>query len=83
VKTALIVVGISLILIGLAKLASSGGARLKLSNIGFNFGSTSRQTNTVGARSTENKTKSDWVGLAISIVGLATALVGWFMDNQQ
>jgi len=76
----LVIVGIVLILLGLAKLRSGGGG-LSLSNIGINFGSTNTQTNKVGnvapAAATKDK-KPDWVGLAIAATGLVTALVGLF-----
>jgi hypothetical protein len=74
----LIIVGIVLLLAGLAKLGSSGGG-FRLSNVGINIGSTSTQTNKVGnvtpAVDAKSK-KPDWVGLAIATIGLVTALVG-------
>jgi hypothetical protein len=74
----LIIVGIVLLLAGLAKLGSSGG-RFRLSNIGINVGSTSTQTAKVGnvASGANARTKKpDWVGFAIAAIGLVTALVG-------
>jgi hypothetical protein len=59
----LVIVGIVLILVGLAKLRSSAGG-LSLSNIGLNIGSTSTQTNKVGnvapAAATRERVPLDW-----------------------
>ena len=74
----LIIVGVALFLVGVAKLGSSGGG-FRLSNIGFNIGSTNTQTNEVGNVTSPAKAetkKPDWVGLAIAVIGLVTALVG-------
>jgi hypothetical protein len=75
----LIIVGVALILLGLAKLRSGGGG-FSLSNVGINIGSTSTQTNKVGnvapAAAAAKDQKPDWVGLAIAAIGLVTALVG-------
>jgi hypothetical protein len=74
----LIIIGVVLILAGLAKLRSRGGG-FRLSNIGINIGSTNTQTNKVGnvAPAADAKSKKpDWVGLAIAVIGLVTALVG-------
>ena len=76
----LIIVGIVLILVGLAKLRS-GGNGFSLRNIGFNIGSTNTQTNKVGnvaPRPEPKDKKPDWVGLGITAIGLLTALVGLF-----
>jgi hypothetical protein len=75
----LIIVGIVLVLVGLAKLRSGDGFSLR--NIGFNIGSTNTQANRVGnvAPTPEPKDKKpDWVGLGIAAIGLLTALVGLF-----
>jgi hypothetical protein len=74
----LIIVGVALILLGLAKLRSGGGG-FSLSNVGINIGSTSTQTNKVGnvaPAAAAKDQKPDWVGLAIAAIGLVTALVG-------
>jgi hypothetical protein len=78
----LIVVGIVLIFVGLAKLRS-GADGFSLRNIGFNIGSTNTQTNKVGNVTPTAETKSnkpDRVGLAIAAIGLITALIGLFKD---
>jgi hypothetical protein len=77
----LLVVGLVLCMIGLVTLASSRRARSSIlqRNFGFNIASTNTQTNTAGDRaSDEKKTKSNWVGLAIAIIGFLTAVVGLF-----
>jgi hypothetical protein len=77
----LIIIGVVLILAGLAKLGSRGGG-FRLSNIGINIGSTNTQTNKVGnvAPADAKTKKPDWVGLAIAAIGLVTALVGLLKD---
>jgi hypothetical protein len=77
-NTVLLIIGILLILVGVAKLGSGTGG-FSLKNIGLNIGGTSTQTNRVGnVRSgpATVKNKPDWVGLAIAAIGLVTALVG-------
>jgi hypothetical protein len=75
----LILVGAVLFLAGLAKLGSNQSGGFNLSNIGINIGGTNTQTNRVGnvAPGAAKKTKPDLVGLAIALIGLLTALVGW------
>lgn len=75
----LVIVGIVLFLLGLAKLGGSGG--FNLSNFGINFGGEQNQTNRVGnmapeATAANRSSKPDWAGLAIATIGLLTALVG-------
>jgi hypothetical protein len=72
----LIIVGIVLFLLGLAKLGRSGG--FNLSNFGINIGGKQNQTNRVGnvAPEANKSSKPDWVGLAIAAIGLVIALVG-------
>ena len=76
----LIIVGAVLFLAGLAKMGSSQSGGFSLSNFGINFGGTNTQTNTVGnAKPDATKgTKPDLIGLTIAVVGLLTALVGYF-----
>ncbi len=77
-STTLVVIGIVLILVGVTKLASSRGS-FNLSNIGINIGSTNTQTNKVGNVGPAPPTKKlDWVGLAIAVIGVITALIGLF-----
>jgi hypothetical protein len=78
VNVILIIVGIVLMLVGLAKAGQSGG--FNLSNFGINFGGTTTQTNKVGNVTPEaaKSGKADWVGLGIAAIGLATAVVGLF-----
>jgi hypothetical protein len=81
VNIVLVVVGIALFLLGLLVGGSrSGGFILK--NIGINIGSTNTQTITVGDGGSPSfkPAKQDWVGLAISIIGLVTTVVGLFKD---
>ena len=76
----LVIIGVVLIFVGVAKLGSSTGG-FSLKNIGLNIGGTTTQTTRVGnVRSTPAaaKSKPDWVGLAIAAIGLITALVGLF-----
>jgi hypothetical protein len=72
----LVIVGIVLFLLGLAKLGRSGG--FNLSNFGINIGGEQKQAIRVGnvASSANKSSKPDWVGLAIAAIGLLTALVG-------
>ena len=71
----LIIAGVVICLVGLSK--QSG---LKLSNFGFNFWSTSKQTIVVGNVAPEAAPgkKHDWIGLAIAGFGFLTALAGLF-----
>jgi hypothetical protein len=75
----LIVVGAVVFLVGLAKFASNQSGGFKLGNFGVTIGGANTQTNRVGhvAPDAAKKTRPDWVGLAIAIIGLLTALVGW------
>jgi hypothetical protein len=75
----LVIVGIVLFLLGLAKLGRSGG--FNLSNFGITIGGTTTQTNRVGniapdATAANRSSKPDWAGLVIAAIGLLTALVG-------
>ncbi|WP_315718634.1 MULTISPECIES: hypothetical protein [unclassified Bradyrhizobium] len=78
VNVILVIVGVVLILVGLAKAGQSAG--FSLSNIGINFGGMNTQTNKVG-NVTQKLTKggkADWVGLGIAAIGLVTAVIGLF-----
>jgi len=74
----LIVVGVVLILAGLAKLGSSQSGGFNLSNFGINIGGRSTQTNRIGNVTPDaaKATKLDWAGIAIAGIGLLSALVG-------
>ena len=74
----LIVVGVVLILAGLAKLGSSQSGGFNLSNFGINIGGRSTQTSRVGnvTSNPAKASKPDWVGLAVAGIGLLAALVG-------
>jgi uncharacterized membrane protein len=81
VNVTLVVIGVVLCVIGLAMLGSSqrAGSSLLQKNFGFNIGSTNRQTNTAGNGSGgDKKVKTNWVGLAISVIGFLTAIIGLF-----
>jgi hypothetical protein len=78
----LIVVGILVFLLGLAKIGSGQRGGFNLRNFGINFGSTNTQTITTGTEEREKakSAKPDWVGLGVAVLGLATALVGLLKD---
>jgi hypothetical protein len=73
----ILVVGVVLCMIGLAMLRKSQSGSFSLRNIGISLGSTSTQSNTVGAVTAgDNKAKPNWVGLAIAVIGFLTAIIG-------
>jgi hypothetical protein len=74
----LIIVGVVLILAGLAKQGSSQSGGFNLSNFGINVGGRSTQTNRIGNVTPDaaKETKPDWIGFTIAGIGLFTALVG-------
>ena len=76
VNATLIIVGVVLIVVGLAKAGQSGG--FSLSNVGINLGGTTTQTNKAGNVTPEaaKNAKADWVGLGIAAIGLVTAIIG-------
>lgn len=79
VNVTLVVIGVVICVIGLAMLGGSQSGGLGLRNLGFNFGSTNTQTNTVGnIGGADKKAKPNWVGLAIAVIGFCTAVVGLF-----
>jgi hypothetical protein len=85
-KHILILVGVLVLLLGCAQIASSPrGAPnrgLQPSNIGINTGITGPHRSTLSARATGKNAPlpigPDWIGLATVVVGLSTALVGMF-----
>jgi hypothetical protein len=80
VNVTLVIIGVVLCVIGLGMLGSSQRAGSSiLKNFGFNIGSTSAQTITASDGSGgDRKAKPNWVGLAIAVIGLLTAVVGLF-----
>jgi UPF0716 family protein affecting phage T7 exclusion len=75
----LIIAGVLIFLVGLAKLGSNHTGGFNLRNFGINIGSTNAQNISVGnvPEAAQSK-KPDWVGLAIAVFGFLTALVGLF-----
>ena len=73
----LIAVGVLLIAAGLAKLRNNWRGGFNLRNFGITIGGTNTQTNTIGDAAPSGA-KPDWIGLAIALIGLLTALVGLF-----
>ena len=78
----LIIVGGVLLLAGLVKMGHRQSGGFSLSNFGVNIGSTNNQSNKVGnitpiAAKTPKPAKPDWVGLAIAVLGLLAALIGF------
>ena len=78
VNVTLVVIGVVLCVIGLAMLGSSQRAGSSiLQNFGFNIGSTNTQTNTaLNGLGGDKKSKPNWVGLAIAVIGFVTAAIG-------
>jgi hypothetical protein len=73
----LVVVGVLLCVMGLAVFGKSRSGGLSLRNLGINFGSKSTQNIRVGDVTGDDKrAKSNWVGLAIAVIGLLTAIIG-------
>ena len=74
----MIIAGVVIFLVGLAKLRSSQTGVYILRNFGFNIGSTNTQSNKIGNidSNVEQPPKLDWIGLAATAFGLLTAVVG-------
>jgi hypothetical protein len=74
----LIIAGVVICLVGLAKLRSGQTGGFSLKNFGISFGGTTTQTNRIGnvAPEAASSKKTDWAGLAIAVLGFLTALVG-------
>jgi hypothetical protein len=81
VNVTLVVIGVVLCVIGRAIFgkSQSGGLSLSLRNLGINFGSKSTQNIRVGdVTAGDKKAKPNWVGLAITVIGFLTAVIGLF-----
>ena len=74
----LIIAGVVIFLVGLARLRSSQTGGFNLKNFGISIGGTTTQTNRVGNVAPEAalSKKPNWVGLAIALLGFLTALAG-------
>lgn len=79
----LIIAGVVIFLVGLAKLRSSQTGGFNLSNFGISIGGMTAQENRVGnvAPEAASSKKRDWTGLAIAVFGFLTALVGLFQKG--
>jgi hypothetical protein len=74
----LIIAGVVIFLVGLAKLGSSQTGGFSLKNFGISIGGTTTQSNMVGnvAPEAAPSKRPNWTGLAIAVLGFLTALVG-------
>jgi hypothetical protein len=80
--TLLIVVGIVLFVVGLAKIGAgqSGGFNNVLKNFGINFGGSITQVNrqgNVGSSPANGKKGFDWSGVIIAALGVVSAIFGY------
>jgi hypothetical protein len=78
--TLLIVVGIVLFVVGLAKIGAgqSGGFNNVLKNFGINFGGSITQVNRQGnVGSPADSKKFDWSGVIIAALGVVSAVFGY------
>ena len=80
--TLLIVVGVVLFVVGLAKIGAgqSGGFNNVLKNFGINFGGSIMQVNrqgNVGSTPTNGKKDFDWSGVIIAALGVVSAVFGY------
>jgi hypothetical protein len=73
----LIVAGAVLCLLGIAMLGRSQSGGLNLRNLGVNIGSTNVQKIAVsGVKDDDKKTNPSRFGLAMSVIGFLTAVIG-------
>jgi hypothetical protein len=79
----LIIAGVVIFVVGLAKLRSNQTGGFNLRNFGITIGGTNTQTNRVGnvAPAAAPNKKPDWVGLAVAVLGFLTALAGLFKKD--
>jgi hypothetical protein len=83
VGTLLIIIGIVLLVAGLAKIGAgqSGGFNNVLKNFGINFGGSITQVNRQGNVSStpaNGKKDFDWSGVIIAALGVVAAVFGYF-----
>ena len=78
VGTLLIVAGVLIFVVGIAKMGSHQSGGFSLKNFGINFGGRVSQTNKMRdvAPTAGRAAKTDWGGVTIAVVGFLTALVG-------
>jgi hypothetical protein len=81
--TLLIIVGIVLFVVGLAKIGAgqSGGFNNVLKNFGINFGGSITQVNrhgNVSSTPANGKKDFDWSGVIIAALGVVSAVFGYF-----
>jgi hypothetical protein len=80
--TLLIIVGITLFVVALAKIAAgqSGGFNNVLKNFGINFGGSITQVNrqgNVGSAAANRKKDFDWSNVLIAALGVVSAVFGY------
>ena len=77
--TILIIAGVVICLVGLAKMGSHQSGGFNLKNFGISFGGSTTQNNKVGNITSvpEKPAKPDLIGLAIAVAGFLTSLVGF------
>ena len=80
--TLLIIVGIALFVVGIAKIGAvqSGGFNNVLKNFGINFGGSITQVNkqgNVGSTPASGKKEVDWIGVIIAALGVVSAVFGY------
>lgn len=78
----LFIVGAVIFAIGIAKLGRKQSGGISLGNFGINLGGSNTQSNKTGniapeATQPTKQASPNWIGLAIAVLGLLTALVGW------
>ena len=77
---AFVIVGALIFLVGIYRMGSSQNGGLSLKNFGIAFGGSNTQNIKVGnvTPETAKALKFDWIGLAIALIGLVTAIFGLF-----
>jgi hypothetical protein len=75
----LLIVGIVVLIGGLYKLGQGQGG-WSFANVKANAGIASGQASPVTAGSAPAKKAPDWVGIAVTVIGLIVALIGLFKD---
>jgi hypothetical protein len=80
--TLLIIIGVVLFVVGLAKIGAgqSGGFNNVLKNFGINFGGSITQANrqgNIGSTPASGKKEFDWSGVIIAALGVVSTVVGY------
>jgi len=80
--TPLIIIGLVLFIVGLAKIGAgqSGGFNNVLKNFGITFGGSITQVNRqgdVGSTPPSGKKEVDWIGVIIAALGVVSAVFGY------